>query len=60
MTNKERLEVLFASGSYKEIVKYFANQENCGLCVFNYGSRECDRLGCKNGILKWLKSEVEE
>lgn len=58
MTNRERLNVLFASGSYKEIVNYFATQENCGLCAYNLGSRECDRLGCKNGILKRLKSEV--
>lgn len=60
MTNKERLEALFASGSYKDMVRYFATREDCSLCAFNRGSRECDRLGCKNGIVKWLKSEVEE
>lgn len=60
MTNRERLNVLFANASNKEVARHFAKDDNCGLCMFKFGSRECEKHTCYDGILKWLKSEAEE
>lgn len=60
MTNKEKLIVLCRGASNKAIAKYFAERDTCDFCIFEHGSPECKKHDCKEGIHKWLESEVEE
>jgi hypothetical protein len=54
-TNADRIR----SMSDEELAEFFARRSPCNYYC-NYKDISCMGIGCKQGILEWLKSEVKE
>ena len=55
MTNREKL----AQITNDELAQIIVDNM-CKMCVFEYASIGCRNYSCKEDILEWLESEVEE
>ena len=55
MTNADHIR----SMTDEELAEFFARKSPCAYYC-NYVARSCSGIGCKQGILEWLKSEAKE
>lgn len=54
-TNADRIRAM----SDKELAKMLS-EDKCKHCINEYGARKCFKMWCKDGILEWLKKDVED
>lgn len=55
MTNFDRTKAM----SVEELAEELAKDSVCEFCKLR-DEQSCDRITCKQGIIQWLESEVEE